>query len=169
MNRLRDFGFLLKAVSRLAAKNFAYHARDFDLDLAECKVLVYLGRNQGVSQARLAELTETAPMTLVRILDRMEGDDLIERRPDATDRRARRLYLKAPALPVLQEIWRVSDCARAESLAGLSAPERSQLLNLMQRVHTNLDRLVPEAADAGSAAPRTPHKRVAQMHGSKSR
>jgi DNA-binding MarR family transcriptional regulator len=163
MDPFRHFGFLLKDVSRLYSRNFERHATELNLTLAQCKVLCYLQRNEGISQVRLAYLTDTDPMTLVRILDRMEGDGLIERRPDPADRRARRLFLQASATPVLREIWRLSDCARAETLSGLSVADRAQLVNLMQRIHSNLDALIPGAADASGAAPRQTRKR-AQMH-----
>ena len=163
MDPFRHFGFLLKDVSRLYSRNFERHATELNLTLAQCKVLCYLQRNEGISQVRLAYLTDTDPMTLVRILDRMEGDGLIERTPDPADRRARRLFLQASATPVLREIWRLSDCARAETLSGLSVADRAQLVNLMQRIHSNLDALIPGAADASGAAPRQTRKR-AQMH-----
>jgi DNA-binding MarR family transcriptional regulator len=168
MDPLRNLGFLIKDVARLYALNFERNAGGLNLTLAQCKVLCHLQRNEGISQVRLAFLTDTDPMTLVRILDRMEGDGLIERRPDAADRRARRLHLRAAALPVLDEIWRVSDRARAESLAGLSAADRAQLMSLMQRVQANLDKLVPEAPETAGATPAPAHKRVQQMHGEKS-
>jgi hypothetical protein len=41
-------------------------------------------------------------------------------------------------------------------------------MNLMQRVQTNLDKLVPEAPETSGAAPAPAHKRVQQMHGEKS-
>ena len=159
MDPLRNFGFLLKDISRLYSLNFERHATELNLTLAQCKVLCYLQRNEGISQVRLAYLTDTDPMTLVRILDRMEVDRLIERRPDPVDRRARRLFLRASAVPVLREIWRVSDRARAETMSGLSTKDRAQLVNLMQRVHSNLDALIPGAADTSGAAPRQIRKR----------
>jgi DNA-binding MarR family transcriptional regulator len=163
MDPLRNFGFLLKDVSRLYSRNFERNATALNLTLAQCKVLCYLQRNEGISQVRLAYLTDTDPMTLVRILDRMEGNGLIERGPDPADRRARRLFLQASAIPVLREIWRLSDCARAETLSGLSVADRAQLAELMQRIHSNLAALIPGAADTSGAAPRQTRKR-AQMH-----
>jgi MarR family transcriptional regulator, transcriptional regulator for hemolysin len=160
MDPLRNFGFLLKDISRLYSHNFERHAAELNMTLAQCKVLSYLQRNEGISQARLAYLSDTDPMTLGRILDRMEGDGLIERRPDPADRRARSLFLQASAIPVLQEIWRHSDRARAKALAGLSAADRAQLMNLLQRVHSNLDALIPNAADTAGAVPRQPRKRA---------
>jgi MarR family transcriptional regulator for hemolysin len=163
MDPLRNFGFLLKDISRLYSLNFERHATDLNMTLAQCKVLSYLQRNEGISQVRLAYLSDTDPMTLGRILDRMEGDGLIERRPDPADRRARRLFLQASALPVLQEIWRHSDRARTKALSGLSVADRAHLMNLLQRIYSNLDTLIPDAADATGAAPRQARKRT-QMH-----
>jgi DNA-binding MarR family transcriptional regulator len=145
---LRNFGFLLRNVSRLYAANFERHATGLNLTLKQCRVLCYLERNEGISQARLAELSDTDPMTLVRILDRMESEGLVERRADPADRRARRLHLRAPALPVLKEIWRVSDRARAQCFARMPVADRDLLLNLLQQMQTNLQVLVPEEADA---------------------
>lgn len=145
MDDSRNFGFLLKDISRLTTLNFAREAGEFKLTMAQCKILIYLQRHEGVSQARLAYLTDTDPMALVRILDRMEEDSWIERRPDPNDRRARQLYLTKAATPVIDEVWRIADRARAASLAGLSAADRTQLVTLLGRVHQNLYALVGNA------------------------
>lgn len=152
MELLRNFGFLLKDVTRMYALNFGRHATELNLNLAQCRVLCYIERNQGISQVRLAYLADIDPMTLMRILNRMEEDGLIERRSDPADRRARQLFLRASALPVLKEIWRISDRARAESLSGLSAGDREQLMTLLQRIRVNLDGLMPGASDTGGTA-----------------
>jgi len=162
MDRLRNFGFLLKDTSRLSGLNFEREAAGLNLTLAQCKVLIYLQRNEGISQVRLAELTDTDPMTLVRTLDRMERDGLIERRPDPADRRARRLFITAAAEPVLDEIWRIADRARAAALAGLSKAESDQLIGLLERIHANLTLLLPGAeARAPLCAPSEQAEEVA--------
>lgn len=140
-DRLRNFGFLVRDVSRLSSKLFERNARDLDLTLAQCKVLAYLSRNEGISQARLAEFTETDPMTLVRTLDRMQQDGLIERRPDPADRRAHRLYLREGAKPILQRMWKIADQVRGDVLAALNPNEREQLIELLERVHSKLQTL----------------------------
>jgi MarR family transcriptional regulator for hemolysin len=81
-------------------------------------------------------------MTLVRTLDRMEGDGWLERRPDPNDRRAHQLHLKQAATPVLEEILRLGDKARGEVLRGLSQDDRMKLLTLLEHVHVNLTELV---------------------------
>ena len=141
VDRLRNFGFLLRDVHRLFARHFERNARELELTLPQCRVLGHLSRNEGISQARLAELTETDPMTLVRLLDRMQQDQWIERRPDPADRRAHCLYLREAAKPIVNRMWKIADEARQEALAALSATEREQLLALLERVHETLSSL----------------------------
>jgi MarR family transcriptional regulator for hemolysin len=143
-DRLRNFGFLVRDVYRLYAKHFERYAREIELTLPQCKVLGHLSRNEGISQARLAELTDTDPMTLVRTLDRMQQDAWIERRPDPEDRRAHRLYLREAAKPIMQRMWKLADQARQDALAALSVAEREQLLALLERVHGALLQLEPK-------------------------
>lgn len=158
MDRLRSFGFLLRDVSRLSSKNFERQSTGLNLTLAQCKVLIHLQRNSGITQVRLAALTDTDPMTLVRILDRMERDGWVKRKPDPKDRRARQLYLCPPATPVLRRIWKIADQARAQALADLSEAEHVQLLNLMNRIHVTLKTLVPCESESDKPA-RAPARR----------
>jgi MarR family transcriptional regulator, transcriptional regulator for hemolysin len=162
MESLLNFGFLLKDVSRLYSRNFERHAARLELTLHQCRVLSYLSRNQGISQARLAYLTETDPMTLGRLLGRMEARGLLERRPNPDDRRVRTLFLRPSAAPLQRKIWRLSDLALTESLSGISARERAKLMQLMQRIHANLDTLLPGMAERGGGG-RTPSRRRSEL------
>ncbi len=137
-SHIRQFGFLVKDVSRLWVRHFEQRAVQLGMSLTQCKVLVFLSRNEGATQAKLAELSDTDPMTLVRVLDRMQRDGWIERRPDPSDRRAHRLHLRPASEPVLAEIMRIGEKARNEALAGISADEREQMMTLLEKVRSNL-------------------------------
>ena len=161
-SHIRQFGFLVKDVSRLWVRHFEQRAVQLGMSLTQCKVLVFLSRNEGATQAKLAELSDTDPMTLVRVLDRMERDGWIERRPDPLDRRAHRLHLKPASAPVLDEIMRIGEKARNEALSGISAGEREQMMTLLEKVRSNLVGLLPaseptlkDTASTARAAPRT--------------
>jgi MarR family transcriptional regulator, transcriptional regulator for hemolysin len=140
-DRLRNLGFLLKEVSRRYVLRFEVHARAISLNLSQAKALIRLQKNEGASQARLAELVEVDAMAMVRIVDRMEADGLLERRPDPADRRARCLYLTAKAKPLLEEIWRLVELTRAEVLAGIGKAERDVFMDVLERIHDNISRL----------------------------
>src|SRR6516165_9994441 len=108
MDEHQNLGFLLKDVSRLYTRRFEDRAQGFALTLPQCKALAYLSKNEGVSQKRLAELIDVDPMSLVRILDRMEADGWVERRPDPEDRRARSLRVTERAKPLVDHIWHLA-------------------------------------------------------------
>jgi MarR family transcriptional regulator, transcriptional regulator for hemolysin len=143
MDLNRQLGFLLKDASRLYTRRFEERAQTLSLTLPQCRALLYLENNEGVSQKRLSELTELDPMTLVRILDRMEADGWVQRRFDPADRRAHTLWLTPKARPVLEHIAHLIAEVRAETLHGLSNEERSKLIELLGRVHVNLSSLSP--------------------------
>ena len=118
MNALRTFGFLLKDTCRRYVERFEQRARSFGLTLPQCKVLVYLASTR-TSQAKLAELTDLDPMTLVRTVDSLESQGCLERRNDPADRRARRLYLLPKGKLLVDEVWRLVDLTRREAFAGI--------------------------------------------------
>ena len=64
----------MKDLSRLYVQRFEQRAAVHGLTLPQCKALVYLATNEGISQVQLAERTDIEPMSLVRILDRMESE-----------------------------------------------------------------------------------------------
>lgn len=143
MHEHPTLGFLLKDVTRLYTRRFEERAQALSLTLPQCKALTYLARNEGVSQKRLAELIEIDPMSLVRILDRMEADGWVERHADPQDRRARCLVVTDRARPIIDLIWQIVAETRAEALTGLADEERARLLELLERVHVNLLALTP--------------------------
>jgi MarR family transcriptional regulator for hemolysin len=153
MDRLRNFGFLLKDVSRRHVLRFERHAAEISLTLVQCRALTQLEKNEGISQARLAELTDVEPMA-------MEADGVLERRPDPDDRRARRLHLTAKAKPLLEEIWRLADLTRAETFAGIPRAEREAFIGVLERIDNNL-----VALDAAPVASARPAKTAAAVDG----
>jgi len=107
---------------------------------------VYLATHEGISQVELAEFTDIEPMTLVRLLDRMEADGWLERRSDPTDRRARCLFLKPKGKPLVDDIWNLVDVTRREAFMGISKKQSELLIALLEKVRSNfasLEQLSP--------------------------
>ena len=134
----RSFGFLLHDIARLVRKRYEQRARPLGLTRAQWQVLAHLQRHEGINQSGLAELLEIEPITIARLLDRMEEAGLVERRADPADRRARRLFLTERATPMLERGRALGDEVRAEAFAGLDAGEREGLIDMLLRVRGNL-------------------------------
>src|ERR1700684_2053362 len=100
----RDLLFLLNDVARLLRVDADKRARAHDMTRAQWGILIWLERQPGISQKELSELLEVEPITVARLMDRLEARGMVERRPDPRDRRIWRLHLLRPARDVLHEI-----------------------------------------------------------------
>ena len=134
----RTLGFLLHDVARLLRKRFEQNARHLGLTRSQWQVLAWLSLNEGIHQGGLAELLEIEPITLARLIDKLDESGLVERRAHPTDRRIRLLYLRPAARPLMDEMWPIAADTREEALHGISARDREQLLELLALVKTNL-------------------------------
>jgi DNA-binding MarR family transcriptional regulator len=131
-------GFLLHEVARLLRRRFEQNARDSGLTRSQWQVLAYLANNEGINQSGLADLLEIEPITLGRIIDKLQARGLIERHPDPSDRRAWLLHLTPAARPKLSQLRRLGDVTRGEALAGVSEADTERLLRTLQALKANL-------------------------------
>ena len=131
-------GHLIHEVARLWRKRFEQNARNCGLTRSQWQAVAYLSKHEGIHQAALAELLEIEPITLVRILDKLEDRGLIERRQHRTDRRIWLLFLKDAARPLLAQIQPIVEATRAEALNGVSLESREALTETLELLKTNL-------------------------------
>jgi DNA-binding MarR family transcriptional regulator len=151
----KPLGFLLHDVARLLRRRFDQHAQGEGLTRAQWHVLAVLKRNEGVNQAGLADLMDMEPISLSRHIDRLQANGWVDRRPDAEDRRAHRLYLGARVQPLLDQMHEVAHEVFGMAFAGFSEAEADQLIDLLTRMRANL------AARAETVSPSPPAPRKA--------
>ncbi|ETR76701.1 MarR family transcriptional regulator [Afipia sp. P52-10] len=131
-------GFVLHDVARLLRRRFEQHARGSGLTRSQWQVLAYLERNEGIHQSGLAELLEIEPITLGRMVDKLQELSLVERRPHPTDRRIWLLWLTPKARPKLTKLKALGDLTRSEALADISEKDREHLLKTLTTLKVNL-------------------------------
>ncbi len=100
----RDLLFLLNDMGRLLRVEADCRARAHGMTRAQWSILIWLDRQPGLSQKELADLLEVEPISVARLVDRLEARGLVERRADPADRRIWRLHLLPAAGPILTEI-----------------------------------------------------------------
>jgi DNA-binding MarR family transcriptional regulator len=131
-------GYLIADTGRLIRKSFDERARAIGITRAQWRLLGNLIRQPGLKQAQLAELLEVEPISLSRMIDRLQESGMVERRPDPQDRRAWCLYLSDKAEPVIQQLRAVSDALHKQALAEFESHEQLMLNSLLERIRANL-------------------------------
>ena len=106
-------------VARLMRTRFDRWARTYGMTRAQGIILARLARQPGMTQNEMAGLCEVEPITVGRLVDRLEARGLLERRLDPADRRIRRLHLLPAAEPILQAIQRYKDELLRDTTEGL--------------------------------------------------
>lgn len=151
-NTNQSFGCLLHDTARLLRRDFNRRAQVLSLTQTQWQALCVLSHNEGINQAALAELLEVQPITLGRLIDRLEATGWVERRDHPTDRRAITLYLTAKAEPILNDMWKLAEQTRDIALRGVSESEREQVMSILERVKENLLRSESETESTVSPA-----------------
>lgn len=124
-------------------KAFDRRAAGMGVTRAQWKVLFRLTRQPGLRQIELADLLDIEPITLSRIVDRLEEAGLVERVADPADRRAWRLHVTASAQPLVEKLRAVADEMISEAFAGIDPAEIEITRKVLARARENASRAAP--------------------------
>ena len=88
-------------------------------------------------------MLDIEPITLSRIVDRLEESGLVERVADPADRRAWRLHVTPQAQPLIEKLRRVADGMIAEAFAGIDPEDIEITRQVLRRARENASRTAP--------------------------
>jgi DNA-binding MarR family transcriptional regulator len=131
-------GYLLADNSRLARWAFDQRVREIGVTGPQARLLLILSRRQGENQGYYAEKLEVEPITLCRMVDRLEEAGMVERRRDPSDRRAWQLHLTEKSRKIVAQLQQRVDSLVDDMLEGLTSDEREEFARLLKTVGANL-------------------------------
>jgi MarR family transcriptional regulator, transcriptional regulator for hemolysin len=140
----REFAFTINDVARMLRTYADHMAGQYGVTRAQWAVLARLDRFEGLKQSELAEMLDLQPITLTRLLDRLCGNGLIERRADPNDRRAKRLFLTDAARPVLEQLGALGEEVMTATLAGVSRESVENIVAQLAVVKENLRQAIAQ-------------------------
>jgi DNA-binding MarR family transcriptional regulator len=167
----KGLGLLIHDVSRLLRRRIDQQAQEIGLTSAQWRVLASVARTEmrnedPLNQAMLADQMDMEPITLSRLIDRMEQASLIERRPDPGDRRAHRLYLTETARPLVAKFRAVAGGCIGDAFTD---DEMDVVASILSRVRGNLtgknETVVPFVEPRKSITDRKPRAKPAAKQG----
>jgi DNA-binding MarR family transcriptional regulator len=133
-----NIGYLISDTSRLLRRAFDDGVRTVGVTGPQARLLLTLGKIEGENQGYYADRLDVEPITLCRMVDRMEEAGLLERRRDPADRRAWRVHLTANSRAMVAELRARVDVMIEAMLIDVPAPERESLARMLTDIHANL-------------------------------
>ena len=131
--------FLICDTASLWRRLFNVETKPLGVTNVERRIIIGVSRHPGATQVEIAQLLEIEPQNLIRPLDKLVAENLIEKRPDANDRRSNRLFITASCKTILTKIDKMADKLRPIALAGLSAEQIKQLKTTIVQIKKNLE------------------------------
>lgn len=135
-------GFYIHDTSRLRRIIFDAALKPAGVTRSQAWVLAYLSRYDGRAQSDLAAQLDLGKVALGGLVDRLEAAGLVERRPDASDRRVKRIFLTAAGRRVVNKMRKIAGPTNAEIFAGIDPAEVRETAKVLRRVKDNLLRMV---------------------------
>jgi len=120
--------------SRLLRNHIDHRAKQRGSTRAQWIVLFRLREQEGLSQVDLAEVLELQPISLVRLLDRLVDQGLLERRHDPRDRRANRLFLTASGRQLVDDLDGLRDAIATDMLQDVAAESIETSLETLRHI-----------------------------------
>lgn len=155
-------GFLVADIARLMRRNVDRRLQSLNLTQAQWRAIVHLSRSEGMTQGALAESLEIQPITLTRLVDRMQSAGWVERRTHPLDRRAVQLFLTPKSQPILDEMHARAAETLNEATRGIAPRAQRQLVATLEQVKHNL--AAAEAAAASTNLAGSPRHGRAKQH-----
>ena len=144
-----ELGLLVARLARVWRRKADQALSAHGLSEATAHPLLILSRGgKCLRQGVLADEMGLEGPSVVRLIDLLAAEGLVERREDPTDRRAKMLHLTALGEAKADEIKRVMRRVRAELMKGVSADELAITFDVLRRIEQSADRSLLAAEES---------------------
>jgi DNA-binding MarR family transcriptional regulator len=130
---------MLSSLGYAVSRRFHHVLAPLELEPSQFAVLRAVGFSQGQSQQALAQQLNISPSHMVAIVDELERRELVERRPQSSDRRVRTLHLTKAGEKLLAQAFELATQFEQLVSKPFTAKERTQLLDALDRIAETLD------------------------------
>ena len=132
---LREIGLISRALDSIANIEF----KPYDLTKGQFLYLIRVCEQPGIIQERLGELIKVDRSTVIRAVQKLQRNGLVEKRPDQENKKIRRLYPTEKGRQLYPLLKREDDFSNQRALQGFSTTERRQVAVMLQRMATNVN------------------------------
>ena len=134
----REAALRIVETSRLLRLLVEQRLRPYGMTRAQYATLIKLDDQDGQVQNELAEALEVQPIAMVRLVDQLSAEGLVERRSDPQDRRRNRLFITEGGRGRVAELARFKEELGAEVFDGIGEDDLRQMLGTLDRLHGNI-------------------------------
>jgi MarR family transcriptional regulator, transcriptional regulator for hemolysin len=137
-----NLAFLISSVALQYRVMFDREMQPLGLTRSQWWVVAHIYYFDGVSQAKLAEILDVDKSAIARLMVRLEKKGWIERKPDAHDGRAMKVFLTPRVHRLMEDITSLSDFLVKQSVGKLSKTKVKDIQAGLLEISASLDTMI---------------------------
>lgn len=130
-------GFLLNDLARAVTTVYDARLKHAKLTRSQWRAVAYVSRTPGISQIKLADELGVGRMAVTGVLNRLESKNLLIRKQDPSDRRAKQVYCTTKAKKLLPSMQKVGNEVINDIIEGLSPMQQQQIMKGLTKMYNN--------------------------------
>jgi len=133
---LREIGMIARALDSISNLEF----KELNLSKGQYVYIVRICENPGIIQEQLIELIKVDRSTATRVLQKLEAGGFIEKRPDALNKKIKKIFPTAKGKSIYPSIIREHEHSNDVALTGFSESEKDEVFEYLHRIRKNIEK-----------------------------
>lgn len=133
---LREIGMIARALDSISNLEF----KELSLSKGQYVYIVRICENPGIIQEQLIELIKVDRSTATRVLQKLEAGGFIEKRPDALNKKIKKIFPTAKGKSIYPSIIREHKHSNDVALTGFSESEKDEVFEYLHRIRKNIEK-----------------------------
>lgn len=131
-------GFITNKGAKKLADEFNKRVQQYGMTRVQWIALFYIGRSDSIFQKELSDLMNVKESSMVRLIDRMEKEDLVIRKKQANDRRITSIFLTPKGKEFREKVLPLGQEFQDDATKGISAEELNNFKNVLKKMIQNI-------------------------------
>lgn len=131
-------GFITNTASKKLSDDFNRRLLEYRITRVNFIAIYYIGESEDISQRELSEKMDVNDSSIARLIDRMEKEELVERKRDLKDRRTIRIRLTEKGSSVRKALIPVAEKFQNDVTSGISQEELEVFNSVLEKMVKNL-------------------------------
>lgn len=140
MFNLNDcIAFITNKYNKEITELFSQRLQEHNITRVQWTALFYIGNNEGITQKCLAQMLDSNESSIVRLIDRMEKENIVRRQKQLSDRRITKLYLTKEGMKKREDILPIGEKFSKDCINGISEHDLETFKMVLNKMVKNLN------------------------------
>lgn len=132
-------GFITNKCSKKISDEFNRRLQEYGVTRVQWIAIFYIGKyDNGISQRELSDLMNVKESSMVRLIDRMEKEELVIRKKNDNDRRITSIFLTDKGIILRNKLLPLGEQFQKDATIGISSEELDILKKVLEKMVNNI-------------------------------